>query len=123
MTFADKMRQLFHPEERWPHWAVHLYRKMEALMAVTEDIRAAIAQINLAIGEVNTYATDSQARLEALAAQIDALDDNAVEPAVVDELKATVATLKDKADALLAIVPVHPADEVPTEPPAEAPAE
>lgn len=126
MTFADKMRQLFHPEERWPHWAVHLYRKMEEIMAVTDDIRAAVDSVHTILSEVNIYATDTQARLDALSAQIDALDDNAADPAVVEELKTAIAELRSKADSLVAIVPNPPADvqpETPAEPPAEAPVE
>ena len=93
-------------------------------MAVTDDIKAAVDQIHVILSEVNTYATDSQARLDALSAQIDALDDNAADPAAVEELKTAIAELRSKADALVAVVPSPAAPpEAPAEPPAEAPAE
>ena len=95
-------------------------------MAVTDDIRAAVDSVHTILSEVNIYATDTQARLDALSAQIDALDDNAADPAVVEELKTAIAELRSKADSLVAIVPNPPADvqpETPAEPPAEAPVE
>ena len=124
MTFADKMRQLFHPEERWPHWAIHLYRKLDHLMAITDDIRAAVDNVHTILSEVNLFATQSQLRLDSLTAQVEELTSEItagnVDPVVVEELKTSIAELRAKADALVAIVPA-PVEEVPAETPAEAP--
>lgn len=114
---AEAMIEQSHPEQV----TRNIYRKLNNIMGITEDIQTSVASLHDIMSEIAEYAAEVQARVNGLEAKLAEAEANAADPAAVEALKAEIAEFKTQADAMVASLPTPPA--VPDVTPVETPVE
>ena len=114
---AEAMIEQSHPEQV----TRNIYRKLNNIMGITEDIQTSVASLHDIMGEIAEYASEVQGRVNALEAKLAEAEANAADPGAVEALKAEIAEFKAQADAMVASLPTPPA--VPDVTPVETPVE